>query len=52
MGLCFSWDPEKAEINFKKHAVTFGEAATVFADPLAGIKDDPDHSNFEDRLFS
>ncbi len=49
MGLRFIWDPKKAEANFKKHGVTFGEAATVFGDPLAGIKDDPDHSDFEDR---
>ena len=31
--------------------MTFGEAATVFADPLAGMKDDPDHSDFEDRFI-
>lgn len=51
MGLCFNWDPKKAETNLKKHGVTFNEAATVFADPLAGIKDDPDHSDFEDRFI-
>jgi uncharacterized DUF497 family protein len=31
----FTWDPRKAASNAKKHAVTFEEAATVFADPLA-----------------
>jgi len=31
----FSWDPRKAAVNEKKHGVTFSEAATVFADPLA-----------------
>jgi len=31
----FTWDPRKAASNAKKHGVTFGEAATVFADPLA-----------------
>ena len=51
MALRFSWDPNKAEINFKKHGVTFSEAATVFADPLAGIKDNPNHSDFEDRFL-
>jgi uncharacterized DUF497 family protein len=51
MALRFSWDPNKAEMNFKKHGVTFNEAATIFADPLAGIKDDPDHSDFEERFI-
>ncbi len=49
MGLQFKWNPQKAEANFEKHGVTFVEAATVFADPLAGIKSDPDHSEAEDR---
>jgi uncharacterized DUF497 family protein len=31
----FTWDPRKATSNQKKHGVTFEEAATVFADPLA-----------------
>ncbi|MBK9516922.1 MAG: BrnT family toxin [Anaeromyxobacter sp.] len=31
----FAWDPRKAASNAKKHGVTFEEAATVFADPLA-----------------
>ena len=30
MGIKFEWDPEKAEINFKKHNVSFEEAKTVF----------------------
>lgn len=29
------WDDTKAEKNIKKHGVTFEEAATVLADPLA-----------------
>jgi uncharacterized DUF497 family protein len=36
----FTWDPKKAESNFKKHGVSFGEAVTVFADPLALIMED------------
>lgn len=51
MGLRFGWDPQKAETNFKNHGVTFVEASTVFADPLAGIKDDPDHSDTENRFI-
>jgi hypothetical protein len=31
----FVWDPEKAVSNERKHHVTFDEAVTVFADPLA-----------------
>ncbi len=51
MGIRFEWDPEKAKSNFKKHGVSFVEAATVFGDPLAGIRDDPDHSETEDRYI-
>jgi uncharacterized DUF497 family protein len=31
----FTWDPEKAAANLRKHGVSFAEAATVFGDPLA-----------------
>src|SRR5687767_11025690 len=47
MDLQFEWDPAKAEANLKKHGVAFEEALTVFADPLARIFDDPDHSSAE-----
>lgn len=36
----FSWNQRKAAANLKKHGVSFGEAATVFADPLALAIDD------------
>ena len=36
----FSWDPRKAASNVRKHGVTFEEAATVFADPLAMVMTD------------
>ena len=45
----FEWDAKKAKRNIKKHGVSFEEALTVFADPLASIFDDPDHSNDERR---
>lgn len=45
----FEWDARKAAANRRKHGVSFDEAATVFADPHAGIKPDPDHSDQEDR---
>jgi uncharacterized DUF497 family protein len=36
----FEWDSEKAAANLVKHAVSFPEAATIFADPLAVYLDD------------
>jgi len=47
--LRFEWDDEKAAANLAKHSVSFDEAETVFADPLAGIAPDPDHSVSEGR---
>jgi len=49
MGIDFEWDSTKAEENLKRHGVTFEEALTVFANPLARIFDDPDHSTDESR---
>jgi len=48
----FEWDPRKAEINKRKHDVSFTEAATVFGDPLAITFTDPDHSIDEDRYLT
>ena len=45
----FEWDKLKADANLEKHGVPFDEALTVFADPLARIRDDPDHSTEERR---
>ena len=45
----FEWDDAKAAANLAKHGVAFEEAETVFADPLAGIAPDPDHSETERR---
>lgn len=45
----FEWDDAKAEANLRKHGVSFDEAATAFADPLAAIFPDPDHSEGEPR---
>jgi len=49
LSFVFEWHPAKAASNLAKHGVEFEEAATVFADPLARIFDDPDHSRAEDR---
>ncbi|HEU0297575.1 MAG TPA: BrnT family toxin [Anaerolineales bacterium] len=45
----FEWDPKKAEINLRKHGVSFEEAMTVFKDTLALIFDDDEHSQDEHR---
>ena len=49
MSASFEWDEAKAQANQQKHGVSFEEAATVFANPLAAIFDDPDHSQDERR---
>ena len=36
----FAWHDEKAKSNAKKHGVSFDEASTVFADPLAVVIED------------
>jgi uncharacterized DUF497 family protein len=49
MSPSFEWDEAKARSNQQKHGVSFPEAATAFADPLAAIFSDPDHSGDEVR---
>ena len=49
MSLRFEWDPNKAEANLAKHEISFDEAMTVFADPLARIFPDEEHSVAELR---
>jgi uncharacterized protein len=49
MSLEFEWNSSKADENLKSHGVGFDEALTVFADPVARILDDPDHSSDEAR---
>ncbi len=49
MGYEFEWDPIKAATNLRDHGVSFEEATTVFADPLAMLMVDPDHSVDEER---
>lgn len=47
----FEWDFEKAELNQKKHHISFKEASTVFYDPNALLIADPEHSINEDRFI-
>ena len=48
----FEADPVKATQNFKKHKVSFEEAASVFGDPMAYTFADPDHSVGEERWLT
>ena len=47
----FEWDPNKAELNLRKHGISFTEAATVLGDPLSATVYDPDHSENEERYI-
>ncbi len=51
MDFVFEWDEKKAQINLKKHKVSFDEAQTVFVDYLSVIKPDAEHSDFEERML-
>lgn len=48
----FVWNNKKAESNLKKHGVAFGEAQTIFDDPLFVVLGDIDHSDAEDRFIA
>lgn len=50
MAYTFDWNPDKAARNLAKHGVSFAEAATVFADPLAATVPDRPHSRGEERF--
>jgi hypothetical protein len=45
----FSWDPQKAIINFEKHGVSFEESATIFSDPQGLDWEDLAHAAQEKR---
>jgi uncharacterized DUF497 family protein len=51
MSLKFEWNNKKAELNFKKHGITFQEAITIWNDEFAAFLDDPDHSKGEFRYI-
>jgi hypothetical protein len=46
----FTGDPQKAILNYEKHAVSFEEAATIFSDSKGLEWEDPEHSGVEPRL--
>ena len=45
----FEWDPAKASSNLRKHGIDFGQAATVFEDPLSMSMPDEEASGTEER---
>ncbi len=47
----FDWDPEKNELNIRKHAVSFEEAQEAFFDPNALEEYDEEHSTTKERRF-
>ena len=48
----FEWDAAKTKSNVAKHGVTFDEAVTAFADPLAITYRDAEHSVDELRYIT
>ena len=48
----FEWDPRKAAENFRKHKVSFTEAASVFGDLLSATTFDPEHTVEEHRYIT
>jgi len=49
--LTFEWDQTKAELNLKKHGISFEEAKTIFDDENARLILDPEHSEKEERFI-
>jgi uncharacterized DUF497 family protein len=47
----FEWDPNKNKANIKKHAVSFTDAETVFADKNAVFMYDDINSDKEERFI-
>lgn len=50
--MVFTWDPNKAAENVRKHGVGFREAATVLEDPLSTTFPDQEHSEAEPRFLT
>ena len=48
----FEWDPQKANLNLRKHGISFEEATTAFRDPLSVTAPDLTHSSTEDRFVT
>lgn len=46
----FTWDPQKAKSNKKKHGISFDESKSVFYDPNGLLIIDPDYGDDEERF--
>lgn len=49
-GSIFVWHPAKAVKNFRKHGVSFKDAATVFDDPMFILTDATRHDEARDAV--
>jgi len=49
MNVEFEWDSKKGKANLANHGIAFEEALIVFADPMARIFEDEEHSEEEPR---
>ena len=47
-----TWDDNKAQLNVRKHGVSFAQASTMMLDPLALTVFDTTHSESEERWFT
>jgi len=47
----FEWNEAKNKVNREKHGIWFEEARSVFADDLARVFYDPEHSEDEERFI-
>jgi uncharacterized protein len=48
----FEWDDAKAEVNLRKHKISFRAASRVFDDPLVVIEQDLSEDYGEDRFLA
>jgi hypothetical protein len=46
------WDQRKADLNYRKHGVSFEEAVTALEDDFSITLPDPDHSGEEERFVT
>ena len=47
----YEWDTNKAKKNIRKHGIGFEEAMSIFQDKFSLTRDDPLHSEREERFI-
>jgi len=50
--MTIEWDERKADLNYRKHGVSFEEAAAALEDELSKVLPDPDHLDDEERFIA